>query len=79
MSKCLSVKYLLISQKKTGSLAQAVEKLDFLGPYFRGGPERVAPKNLGRQNCVCSSTTLHKSLILIFCGLGEEHTRFKKK
>ena len=45
-----------------------------------GVPEGVAQKNFGRQNCVCSSTTLHKNQISMFLGLGEEErTRFKKK
>ena len=35
MSKYLSLKYLLIS-KKTGTLAWAVQKFDFLGPHFGG-------------------------------------------
>ena len=36
MSKYLSLKYLLIS-KKTGTLAWAVQKIDFLGAPFWGG------------------------------------------
>ena len=48
-----------VSQKiywyqKNSALASAVQKIDFLGP---GG---VAPKNVGRQNYICSATTLHK-------------------
>ena len=40
----------------------------------------MAQKNFGRQNCVYSSTTYsHKNYFLIFCGLGEERTRFSKK
>ena len=44
MSKYLSLKYLLIS-KKTGTLAWAVQKIDFLGPHFGGVPEGVVPPN----------------------------------
>ena len=37
-------------------------------------------KILGKQNCVCSLTTLPQSKILMFRGLGEEErTRFRKK
>ena len=40
----------------------------------------MVPKNFGRQNYICSSTTLHKNLISMFCGLGvEERRRFRKK
>ena len=54
--------------------------MDFLGPHFGGVPGGVAPKNFGKKNCVCSSTTLHKNSILMFCGLGEEErTNFRKK
>ena len=47
MSKYLFVKYLLIS-KKTGALARAVKKNQFLGPHFGGFPWGVAPKTFGR-------------------------------
>ena len=60
MSKYLSVEYLLMS-KRTSTLAWAVQKMDFLGPHFGGVPGGVAQKNFGRNNCVCSSTTLHKN------------------
>ena len=54
--------------------------MDFLGTHFgefRGG---VATKNFGRKTCVCSSTTLHKNYISMFCGLGEEErTKIRKK
>ena len=44
------------------------------------GPGGVAQKNFGRQNRVCSSTTLRKNSISMFCGIGEEErTRFRKK
>ena len=59
-SNYLSVKYLLIS-KTTSTLAWAVQKIDFLGPHFGGVPGEVAPKNFGRKNCICSSTTFHKN------------------
>ena len=60
MSKYLSVEYLLIS-KRTSTLAWAVQKIDFLGPHFGGVAGGVVPKNFGRKNCICSSTTLHKN------------------
>ena len=46
MSKYLSGKHLLLSKKnkKTGALAGAVQKIDYLGPHFRGPPESL-PKN----------------------------------
>ena len=37
MSKCLSVKYVLISQK-TGTLVEANQKINLLGGPFWGGP-----------------------------------------
>ena len=49
------------------------------GPILEGS-EGVAPKNFGRQNCVCSLTTLHKNEISMRCGLGEEErTRSRKQ
>ena len=54
--------------------------MDFLGPHFGGVPNGVAQKNFGRQNCICSSTTLHKNQISMCCGLGEEErTKFWEK
>ena len=54
--------------------------MDFLGPHFGGVPGGVAPKNFERNNCICSSTTLHKNEISMFCGLGEEErTKIRKK
>ena len=51
-----------------------------MGPVCGRVPREVAPKDFGRQNCVCSSTTLHKNYILLFCDLRkEEHRRFWKK
>ena len=79
MSKYLSFKYLLLS-KKAVALAKAVQKIDFSGPHFGGVPGGVGPKNFGRKNCVCSSTTLRKNYISMFGGLEEEkRTRFRKK
>ena len=60
MSKYLTGTYLLIS-KTTSILAWAVQKMDFLGPHFGGVPCGVGPKNFGRKNCICSSTTLLKN------------------
>ena len=39
----------------------------------------MAQKHFSRQNCVSSSTTLNKNYVSMFCGLGEEPTRFRKK
>ena len=43
------------------------------------GFQQSSQKNFARHNCLCSSTTLHKNLISIFCGLGEKRTRFRNK
>ena len=54
--------------------------MDFWGPILRGFLGGVTPKNFGRKNCVCSSTTLHKKYISMFCDLGEkERTKIRKK
>ena len=60
------------------SFCYQISVIKLWAPYWGvfGG---VAAKNFGRQNCVCSLATLHKNLILMCCGLGEEHIRFKKE
>ena len=79
MSKYLSVKYLLIL-KKNWHLSLSRSKNQFLGLHFGRVPGGVAPNYFGRQNCVCTSTILHKNQSTVFQGLGEEErTRFGKK
>ena len=41
-------------------------------------PGGVVTKNFGRRNCVGNTTTLHKNLILMFCGIEVERTRLRK-
>ena len=66
--------------KKSLPQLEPFKKSDFLGPHFGEVPGKKAQTNFGRQNCVCSSTTLPKNSISMFCGLGEkERTRVKKK
>ena len=48
MSKSLSVKFLLISQK-TSTLASAVQKIDFLGPQFGEFSVELPQKILGEK------------------------------
>ena len=45
--------------KKTALKLEPLKKLCFEG-HFLGTLEGVAQKNFEGQNCVCSSTTLHK-------------------
>ena len=66
--------------KKNSALTGAVQKIDFWGPHLGGFLGESPPKNFGRKNCVCSSTTLHNNQISMFCGLGEEErARIRKK
>ena len=48
MSKCLSVKYLLIA-KKSSTLALAAQKVEFWGPHFGGFPVELPQKISGEK------------------------------
>ena len=61
MSKYLSLKYLLIS-KKTGTLALAVQKIDFLGPHFGEVPGGVAPKKISGDTIAYVPQQLHTKI-----------------
>ena len=60
MSKYLSVEYLLISNK-TGTLASAVQKIEFLGPHFGGVPGGVAQK-ISRERIAFAAQQLYTKI-----------------
>ena len=60
MSKYLSSKCLLLS-KKNDALAGAVEKIDFLGPHFRGFPVEL-PQKISGDKIVFAAQQLYAKI-----------------
>ena len=82
MSKHLSLKYLLLSKKHTKNSHpswRGFKKLIIGGPIL-GGSKGSRLKKFIETKLRLQLNNLHKILVSMFCGLGEEkRTRFRKK